>query len=88
MIIIYGKTTCVGLEENLDRFLNVMQWSQEHSCFMKGKKKVIIDVKSCGKLYEVDKHLGEIELCDIYDFHALCKSCMKSKKYLYVHKDE
>jgi len=88
MIIIYGKTTCVGLEENLERFLDVMVWGQEHKCFFKNKNKVILEVKSCGKLYEIDKHLGEIELCDIYDFHALCKSCNKSKKYLYVHEGE
>lgn len=77
MVVIYGDTKCLILEENLFRFLDSLKWAQHHKCLLK-KRKVELYIKICGTLLVRDDQIDEeIELCEIYDYKIKCKTCRK-----------
>ena len=83
MIVVYGDTKCLFLEENALRFLDAMNWCSQHKCLLK-KKKVILRIKKCGVVVVEDEDLNmEVELCDVYNFHCECRTCGKKKNFVY-----
>jgi hypothetical protein len=83
MIVIKGDVTCLALEENLWRFLQVIEWCHTHKCLLK-KNKIIITISECGIISEYDEEFGlELDICEVYHFRAVCKSCGKKAKSLY-----
>jgi len=83
MIVIKGDVTCVELEENLWRFLQVLEWCHEHDCLLKDNK-IILMITESGIIYEYDEELDmDLNICEGYDFRALCRTCGKKAESTY-----
>jgi hypothetical protein len=83
MIIIKGDVACVALEENLFRFIQILEWCNNHKCFL-DKNKIIVTITECGTIVEYDEELSlELELCTVHAYRAVCKTCGKKAKSLY-----
>jgi hypothetical protein len=87
MIVVNGDVSCISLEENLFRFLQVLEWCQKHKCLL-AKNKIVLSITKCGVIVEHDEHLDlELEICDVYNFKAVCRSCGKKAKSVYEDED-
>jgi len=75
MIVIKGDLTCLGLKENIHRFFQMLDWCQNHECSVEDNTTILTITKD-GTIVEYNEELGrKMELCDIYEFYAVCKFC-------------
>ena len=88
MIVIYGDTECLCLEENLERFFEILDWSRNHKCVLKNKRKVAIDISESGVIIQNDVELDmDLPICSVNEFYAICKTCGNKARSSYDYKD-
>jgi hypothetical protein len=89
MIIINGNTDCLCLEENIDRFFNILEWSQNHLCMPHNERRVTLEISKSGLIIHKDEVYGmDLELCDVNEFYAVCKTCSKRARSSFDFEDE
>jgi hypothetical protein len=74
MIIINGDVKSVGLGENLDRFLESLEWCSYHDCDL-NEDRYIINVVECDRIIDCDLDIG----C-VYFYSTTCRTCNKRSK--------
>jgi|APSaa5957512535_1039671.scaffolds.fasta_scaffold27174_4 hypothetical protein len=71
MIIINGDIKSVGLGENLDRFLKLLEWCSDHDCDL-NEDRYIINVIECDRIIDCDLDIGVV-----YSYSTTCRTCNK-----------